>query len=63
VKEANEFVGMGKRPAQNLAESKGYIFRLVSVDGEQVLGYPEDQRDDRVCVEVVATKVVKAVIR
>lgn len=62
MKEASEFVGMGKRPAQNKAEARGLIFRLVSVDGEQILGYPEDSRDDRVCVEVEGTKVVKAVM-
>lgn len=57
------FVGMGKRRAQNEAESRNLIFRLVSVDGEKILGYPEDDpRDDRVCVEIENDKVCKATI-
>ena len=59
----SDLIGLGKRSAQNQAEHKNLIFRLVSVDGEKVLGYPEDTRDDRVCVEIVNEKVVKAVIQ
>lgn len=60
---SNEFIGMSKVGAQNRAESKNWVFRLVSVNGEVFLGYPEDTRDDRVCVEIVNGKVVKAEIR
>lgn len=57
------FIGMGKRRAQNEAEARNLIFRLVSVDGEKVLGYPEDDpREDRVCVEIENDKVSKATI-
>lgn len=59
----DDFIGMGKRRAQNEAESRNLIFRLVSVDGEKVLGYPDDTgRSDRVCVEITADKVSKATI-
>ena len=63
---ANEFVGMEKRAAQNLAERKNMIFRLVSADGETMLGWPpegEDKRDDRVCCIVQDSCVVQAEIR
>jgi hypothetical protein len=56
-----DFVGLGKKPAQNLAENNNLIFRLISVDGENYLGYPEDNREDRICVELISNKVVKAV--
>lgn len=57
---SNDFVGMTKKGAQNLAEARNLVFRLVSVDGEKYLGYPEDLRDDRLCVEIVDGKVAKA---
>jgi hypothetical protein len=60
--QAEEFIGKSKFMAQNLAESKNMIFRLISIDGEPYLSYPEDIRDDRVCVELVAGKIVKATI-
>ena len=56
-----DFIGLGKKSAQNLAENNNLIFRLISVDGENYLGYPEDNREDRVCVELISNKVVKAV--
>lgn len=58
-----QFIGLSKKRAQNLAEFKNLIFRLVSLDGERYLGEPEDVRNDRVCVEVVDEKVVKAEIK
>lgn len=60
---SSEFIGQTKKGAQNLAESKNLIFRLVSVDGEAFLGYPEDIREDRVCVEIVHGKVTRALIQ
>lgn len=59
----NDFLGMTKKAAQNAAEAKNMIFRLVSVDGEKYLGYPDDRRSDRVCVEVTDGKVTSAVVR
>jgi hypothetical protein len=59
----SDLVGLGKRDAQNKSELKNLIWRLVSVNGERFLGWPEDKREDRVCVEIVNEKVVSAVIQ
>jgi len=56
-------LGMGKRQSQNKAESMNLIYRLISVDGEGIQSYPDDVRDDRVCIEIAGGKVVKAEIR
>ena len=48
--DADQMKGMEKRAAQNFAERKNLIFRLVSVNGETFLGKPEDVRTDRDCV-------------
>lgn len=60
---AEDFVGLTKKGAQNKAESDNLIFRLVKLDGEDYLGLPEDKRTDRVCVEIENGKVVKATIQ
>jgi hypothetical protein len=57
------FIGLSKKGAQDLAEAKGLIFRLVSIDNEAYLGYPEDTRTDRVCCEITSSKVSKATIQ
>jgi len=59
---AEEFLNCTKLQAQNKAEAKNMIFRLISKDGEEFLPWPTDQRTDRVCVEVVKGLVVKSVI-
>ena len=57
------FIGMGKRRAQNEAETRSLVFHLVSVDGTTILGYPAGAaREDRVLVEIVNDKVSKAVL-
>jgi len=58
-----DFVGMSKKRAQDVAELKNMLFRLISVDGVPFLSYPEDERTDRVCVEIENSKVVKATFR
>lgn len=60
--DANTYIGLGKRPAQNKAERDNLIFRLIRVDGENLLPYPDDKRDDRICVEMDNEKVSKATI-
>ena len=60
---ANDFLGKTKKDAQNIAESKNLIFRLIRIDEEPYLAYPEDTRDDRICVEIDAGKVTSAAIR
>lgn len=57
------FVGLSKKGAQDLAEAKGLIFRLVSMNGETYLGYPEDTRTDRICCELADSKVTKATLQ
>lgn len=61
--DANDFIGLSKKRAQDLAEAKYMIFRLISVDGEAFLPYPDDKRDDRICCEIEKSKVVKATIQ
>jgi hypothetical protein len=60
---ANQYLGLTKKSAQNLSESQNLIFRLVSIDGEDFLRYPDDQRTDRICVEINDGKVTKATIQ
>jgi hypothetical protein len=60
---AEEFLGLTKKRAQDVAEYKSIIFRLVSVDGDKFLGYPEDERDDRICVEIEKGVITKASIQ
>jgi hypothetical protein len=60
---ADQFIGLTKKRAQDFAESKNMIFRLISIDGEPFFSYPEDVRQDRVCVEIVSSLVVKASIQ
>ena len=47
-----DFIGLTKKGAQNLAEAKNLIFRLIKKGDEKYLDYPEDTRDDRVCIEL-----------
>jgi hypothetical protein len=61
--DATQFLGMSKKKAQDTAEAKYLIFRLISVDGEPFLPYPEDKREDRLCVEIANQQVVKASIQ
>lgn len=60
---ADEFLGMSKKRAQDLAEAKNLVFRLISVDGEPFFPYPDDKRDDRICVEIVNGQISKASIQ
>lgn len=61
--DANTFIGLSKHTAQDRAEKMNVIFRLISSDGVPFFSYPEDKRDDRVCVEIMGGKVVKATIQ
>ena len=62
--QASDFLGLSKFSAQDKAEKIYWIFRLVSVDGERFLGYPDpkDIRNDRICVEIKNGIVVKAAV-
>lgn len=57
---ADLFIGKSKKGAQDFAERSNLIFRLIRIDDENYLEYPEDQRNDRICVEIENGKVVKA---
>jgi hypothetical protein len=60
---ADDFLGLTKKGAQNRAEEKNMIFRLIRIDGEKYYEYPEDTRTDRVCVEIENGKVTKATVQ
>lgn len=62
---ATEYLGLSKKSAQDNAERKNLIFRLIRIDAEAFLPYPapDDNRDDRVCVELDAGRVTKAEFR
>jgi len=60
---ASDFVGLSKTSAEDLADRLGIIYRLISVDGSPFFSYPEDKRDDRICVELEKGKVVKASVQ
>lgn len=60
-----EFLGLTKKAAQDKAEAKNYIFRLVSIDGDKFFGYPEEGNvcAERVCIEIEKGKVSKAIFQ
>ena len=62
---AEDFISLPKKNAQDLAEQLNLIFRLVRVDDRILFGYPaeDDKRDDRICVEIEKGKVVQAAIQ
>ena len=57
------FIGLTKRDAQNLAEAYNLLFRLIRIDDKNMFSYPEDKRDDRICIEIENGKVIHAVIQ
>ena len=61
--DASVFLGLSKKRAQDVAEGKNMIFRLIRIDGESFYGYPEDKREDRVCIEIDKGAVTKASIQ
>jgi hypothetical protein len=61
---ASEWIGLSKHKGQDLCEARNMIFRLLSVDGEAYFSMPDEseKRTDRVCVDIVDTRIVKAII-
>ena len=57
------FIGLSKKSAQDLAEINNLIFRLIRVDERLLQEYPEDKREDRVCVEIDKGSVSKALLQ
>lgn len=58
-----QYLGLTKTSAQNKAEYDNIIFRLIRVDSQDFLSYPEDSRQDRVCVEIDDGKVTKVIFQ
>ena len=58
--DTNRYIGLGKRRAQNLAEADNLVFRLVSSNGEVILGRPDDVQPDRLCVVIEGDQVKEA---
>lgn len=56
-----DYLGLTKKMAQDKAEGKNMIFRLIRMDKEGFFTYPDDndKRDDRVCIEIDNGKVSK----
>jgi len=63
MNDLKDFIGLSKKSAQNLAEAKNMIFRLVRIDDQRFLDYPEETLYDRVCIEIDNGKVTKAMIK
>lgn len=57
-----QFIGLTKKRAQDLADKNNLIFWLVRIDGVDFLGEPKDIRDDRICVELNKCEIIKATI-
>lgn len=60
---SEEFLGLTKKGAQEKAEAKNFIFRLIRKDEQTFFSYPTDVRTDRVCVEIDKGTVTKATIQ
>lgn len=55
-----DFIGMSKLSAQGKAEYASLIFRLIRIDDKSYFDYPEDVRNDRICVEIDKGIITKA---
>lgn len=60
---AEDFIGLTKKMAQDKAEGRNMIFRLIRVDKEYFFKYPDDERADRVCIEIDGGKVSKVTFK
>ena len=59
---AAEFIGKSKKSAQDHAERRNLIFRLIRIDAEHYFPYPDDKREDRVCIEIDNGKISKVIV-
>ena len=59
---AEDFIGLPKHKAQDVAEMKNLIFRLIRIDDEPYLPYPDEFYAERICVEIDNGRVTKAMI-
>lgn len=58
----DQFLGLTKKRAQDRAEVLNLVFRLIRINDENFLPYPDDKRTDRICVEIDNGAVTKALI-
>lgn len=57
------FLNLSKKRGQDLAESLNVVFQLIRIDQEEYFSYPSEQeRSDRVFVEIEQGKIVKATV-
>lgn len=56
---SEDFLGLTKKGAQDKAEQKNFIFRLIRINETNYFSYPSDVRTDRVCVEIDKGAVTK----
>jgi len=60
---SEQFLGLAKKDAQNLADRMNLIFRLIRIGDKEFFKYPEEEsRGDIVCIEIDQSRVVKATI-
>lgn len=59
---AEDFIGLTKKNAQDKAEGRNFIFRLIRIDNKAFFDYPpaNDFCAERLCVELENGKVVVA---
>ena len=60
---SEKFLGLPKKDAQDLAEKLNMIFRTIRINEKNFFTYPEDERDDRICVEIDNGIVTKALLQ
>jgi len=61
--DSNVFLGLSKKRGQDLAESLNVVFQLIRIDQEEYFSYPSEQeRSDRVFIEIEQGKIVKATV-
>ena len=62
------FLNKTKKSSQDLAEKHSIIYRLIRINNENFMSYPDSSDDrskmmDRVCIEIDNGKVTKAVFQ
>lgn len=60
---ASKYIGLPKKAAQNQADRDNLMYFLIRIDDKDYFPYPDDDRDDRLCVEIENRVIVKATIR
>lgn len=61
--QSEQFLGLTKRQSYDLAEKLGLMVRIIRMGEKPLLPYPNDVRDDRICLELDERRVSKAVVQ